>query len=80
MVHEDQPGDDKDFNVPAWVPVLFGIVTPICFLSIVMVGKHLNLRSEILIPPTTLVCSTFPIVNGVILVFSIVYWVKVEFN
>ena len=65
----------KNQLIPAWVPVLFGILTPIGISTQNMLAKHLagpNIRFN----PTTLSFSAYLLVNTIVMICAIVYWVK----
>ena len=68
----------KEVQYPSWIPVVFGLITPMSFCSNAMLAK--NLTSErIGFDPSTLSMSSIISVNFIILVIAIAYWVQYGF-
>jgi len=64
---------------PTWVPVLFGLITPCSFTSNGVLTKHLT-SEKVGFNPSRISFSAYLIVNILVLLFAIPYWVKVEFS
>lgn len=60
---------------PSWIPVLFGLISPLSFTAYAMLAKNLS-SERVGFDPTTLTFSTFIGVNLLILIFAIPYWVQ----
>ena len=69
-----------NYTVPAFLPVLFGIVTPCCFTANGMLTKHLTSRLKHPFNPSTLAFSSYLIVNLIILIGAIIFWADVIFS
>ena len=65
--------------MPTWVPVIFGVVTPMCFTANGMLVKHLT-GPKMGFDASILSFSSYLVVNLIIVIVAIVYWVKVEFD
>ena len=59
--------------MPNWVPVVFGVITPFCFSTQVMLVKHLC-GPKVGFNAQTLSFSCFSLVNFIILMVSIGLW------
>lgn len=70
---------EKKEKCPAWIPVLFGLVTPCVFTTMGMFTKKV-LSPEVGFDPTNISFSSFAIVNFIVLFAAIPYWVQVSFN
>ena len=62
------------FSVPAIVPVLFGILTPLCFTLNGMLTKHLITRVENPFDPSTLSFGSYGVVNFIMIIAAVSYW------
>ena len=71
-----------DFKVPSFVPVLFGIFTPFSFMASGLFTNHLVGEDGIKhrFETNQLQYSAMFIVNLLVLILSIVYWVNEIFN
>eukprot|EP00356_Strombidium_inclinatum_P000909 CAMPEP_0170512328 /NCGR_PEP_ID=MMETSP0208-20121228/66789_1 /TAXON_ID=197538 /ORGANISM="Strombidium inclinatum, Strain S3" /LENGTH=203 /DNA_ID=CAMNT_0010795947 /DNA_START=362 /DNA_END=970 /DNA_ORIENTATION=+ len=65
--------------MPTWVPVLFGVITPMSFTANGMLVKHLT-GDKMKFDPSTLSFSAYFSVNILILIAAVWYWVKIEFD
>ena len=65
--------------MPAWIPVLFGIITPLAFTANGILIKHLTSES-VGFDSSRASSSVFFIGNFVILCVAIPYWYYVEFH
>ena len=65
--------------LPTWIPVLFGVVTPIFFTISGYLTKQLC-DSKVGFNPSTLSFSSYFGVNSLILIFALVYWNTVAFS
>ena len=81
MPKETDPYIDLfNYSVPAFVPVLFGLVTPTFFTANGMLTKHLTGRLKYPFDPSTLSFGAYLITNLIILIGAIVFWVDVIFS
>lgn len=64
---------DSKLLVPAWIAVLFGIITPIGFSTNAMLTKHL-ISQKVGFDATTLAFSSQFVVNVIVLIAGIIYW------
>ena len=64
---------------PAWIPVIFGIVTPIMFTTNGMFTKKV-VSPEVGFDPSDISFTSFAIVKALVLIAAIPYWVQVEFD
>ena len=60
-------------QAPTWVPVIFGIVTPIMFTANGILSKHLT-SERINFNASTLSFTSYLLVNIVVLLVGIPYW------
>lgn len=65
--------------LPTWIPVLFGVVTPIFFTISGYLTKQLC-DSNVGFNPSTLSFSSYFGVNSLILIFALFYWNTVAFS
>ena len=71
--------DVTEVQYPSWIPVVFGLVTPMSFCSYAMLAK--NLTSErIGFNPSTLSMSSMISVNLKLLIITIPYWIQNGFE
>lgn len=72
----------KDGEVlPIWVPVLFGILTPVCFCSSNTLLRYLTDEEKgIRFNGTTISMSSIFVVNLIILIFAINFWQSHQFS
>ena len=70
--------EDKPL-MASWVPVLFGIITPIAFTANGMLTKHLS-KHQANFNASTISFSSYLVVNIVVMIFAIPYWCLVEFS
>ena len=63
--------------MPAWIPALFGILTPMCFTASGVLSKHLT-SPETKFNPSTLAFTSYLIVNTIVIIVAIIYWIKTE--
>jgi len=75
-----QEGIPARYRVPAWVAVLFGIMTPISFTTNGVLVKHLATKSNLPFEPTNLSFTAYIIVNLLVLCGAIPYWSLIEFS
>jgi len=59
--------------LPKWMPVLFGIITPLGFTLNAILVKHLT-SARIKFNATTMAFSSYLLVNCIIMLFAIPYW------
>ena len=65
--------------MPVWIPVIFGVITPISFTSSGMLVKHLTLH-QANFNASTISFTSYFVVNVIVLIFAIPYWVMVDFS
>ena len=65
--------------MPSWVPVLFGVCTPITFTANSMLTKHLSIH-QANFNASTISFSSYLVVNIIVIIFAIPYWCLVEFS
>lgn len=65
--------------LPTWIPVLFGVVTPVFFTISGYLTKNLT-EDRIGFDPSTLSFSAYFGVNTLILIFALIYWNTVTFS
>jgi drug/metabolite transporter (DMT)-like permease len=82
----------KKGPLPSWIPVVFGVLTPVFFTTNGILTKHLTgTRKEgepaltekekmKLFEPSNIAFSAYIVVNIVILIAAIPYWVLVHFS
>lgn len=75
---EDEDSAEGPKLVKAWIPVVFALLTTVCFTANLMALKHF--KREDMFPMNDLMFSTFALVNLIALPVSIGYWVFVEFE
>ena len=63
-----------NYTVPPIVPVIFGIITPVCFTANSMLMKHLTSKLEYPFNSTTLSFSSYACVNAIISIAGIIIW------
>jgi drug/metabolite transporter (DMT)-like permease len=66
-------------RVPTWIPVIFGIVTPIAFTVSGMLTKHLS-SERVGFDISTLAFTCYLVVNVVVLIIAIPYWSSYGFS
>lgn len=71
--------DDIEPACPSWIPVLFGLITPVGFTTSGILTKHL-VSDRVKFDPSTISFSAYFLVNTIVLMFAIPYWKNVEFN
>jgi hypothetical protein len=59
--------------LPVWIPVIFGIVTPISFTSSGLLVKHLKKHQKDF-DASTISFSSYFVVNVIVILFAIGYW------
>jgi drug/metabolite transporter (DMT)-like permease len=64
---------------PAWIPVLFGLITPLSFTSNGILTKHLTSK-EVNFNASTISFSSFALVNVIIMIFAVIYWMSNPFS
>lgn len=64
---------------PTWVPVLFGLITPVSFTTNGILTKHLT-SDKVNFKPSTISFTSYFIVNVLVLIVAIPYWCIVEFD
>ena len=62
----------------SWIPVLFGLITPVSFTTSGILTKHLT-SDRVKFDPSTISLSAYFLVNIIVLAFAIPYWNNVEF-
>lgn len=60
-------------TVPTWVPVLFGVVTPMTFCTNGILTKHIT-SPRVGFDPSRLSFNVYFLVNLLILIYAIIYW------
>ena len=75
-----QEGIPELYRVPAWVAVLFGIMTPISFTTNGVLVKHLTTKSKFPFEPTNLSFTAYVMANLIVLCGAIAYWSLIEFS
>jgi drug/metabolite transporter (DMT)-like permease len=65
--------------VPTWVPVIFGLITPVSFTCNGILTKHLT-SDKVGFNPSTISFSAYFVVNIIVLIVAIPYWVQVDFS
>lgn len=60
-------------SIPTWVPVIFGIITPMTFCSNGILTKHLT-QPRIGFNPSRMSFNVYFIVNILVLIYAIPYW------
>ena len=65
--------------VGSWVPILFGIITPISFTANSMLTKHLSVH-QVGFNASQFSFSSYLVVNVIVLIVAIPYWCLVEFS
>lgn len=66
-------------KTPIWVPVLYGLLTPLCFTASGMLTKHCC-NEKIGFKPQRLAFQSCLIVNVIIIIVGSFYWTKIGFN
>ena len=69
----------QETKTPFWIPILFGILTPLCFTTSGILTKHLT-SDRINFNPSTISFSAYFIVNVIVIIFAIPYWMKYGFS
>lgn len=64
---------------PTWVPVLFGLITPISFTTNGVLTKHLT-SDRVNFNASTLSFNAYLVVNALVLLVAVPYWSLVEFD
>jgi len=70
---------DKQEKCPAWIPVVFGIVTPIMFSINGMFTKKV-VSPEVGFDASDISFTSFAMVKILVLFAAIPYWINVEFS
>jgi len=65
--------------LPTWVPVLFGLITPLSFTANGLIVKSLT-SDEMKFHPSNLSFSAYFLVNCLVLVGAIIYWTNYDFD
>jgi multidrug transporter EmrE-like cation transporter len=85
VVSPKEPSDSSLFNMevaeilPTWVPVIFGVITPMSFTANGMIVKTLT-KPEVGFNPSVLSYSAYLVVNLVVLIGAIIYWTMWTFD
>ncbi len=54
---------------------MFGVLTPLCFTASGVLSKHLT-SAETNFNPSTLAFTSYLIVNTIVIIVAVVYWIK----
>ena len=65
--------------LPTWIPVLFGIITPMAFTANGMIIKSLT-SERMGFNPSNLSFGAYFIVNCIVMVGAVYYWINYEFD
>ena len=60
-------------TIPTWIPVIFGLVTPMSFCTNGMLTKYIT-QERIGFNPSRLSFNVYLVVNIIVLIFAIPYW------
>lgn len=71
--------DSVEPTAPAWIPVLFGLVTPMTFCSNGILTKHIT-HPRIGFNASRLSFNVYFAVNLLIMIYAIIYWQNNPFN
>lgn len=66
-------------TIPTWIPVIFGLVTPMFFCTNGILTKSLT-NDKIGFDPSILSSSAYFVTNALIMIAAIPYWTIVEFR
>lgn len=69
--------------LPVWIPVVFGVLTPVSFTANGILTKYMSEKSEKqgkVFDASTISFSSYIVVNVIVMFFAIPYWYNVEFN
>ena len=66
-------------TMPTWVPVIFGLVTPMFFTINGILTKHLT-SDKIGFDPSRISFSSYLLVNVIVMIFAIPYWIHYGFS
>ena len=69
----------KDGLLPSWIPVLFGIITPMSFTANQMLAKSFK-RGPVKFNIEEISFQGFMAVNVVLIIPTLYYWMYVDFN
>ena len=70
---------ENDNKCPAWIPVLFGLLTPCLFCTNGMFTKKV-LSPEVGFDASNISFSSYFIVNVIVLCAAVPYWTTVSFD